>query len=1231
MLAHEEALDEAIEIQPRAAGHVTSRSGLLAMTWVHSRAAHPTVGFISTWPLYQGTTIDRHAHALVKGICAAARDHSCGLLIGAGVSTVSDRASWRTAWPVPIPEADFVPVGQWNCDGLIIVSDDLSASHAAHARDMQAAGLPVVFTTPEGPGARVVVDNKGGIRAAVTHLLKHGHREIAFIAGTHYQGGDSAERLRTFRDVLEEHGVSMDERLIAHGEHRHEGGYLAMRRILASGRHFTALAASNDLSCLGAMRALREAGYRVPQDVAAIGFDDILDARSSTPSLTTVRHPTYQLGYAALTTLLGRLAGASDTDRVVVPTRLIRRESCGCQRHDLGEHSEEGNCAAGDLGSLAREMAEAAFTEAQHTSIEQFSEQSRELISALMESAHAGDDRLLREMLASILSLTGERGEDVHAWQAAISVIYRRSDRLPDETAGIDHALFMELLDEARLAVSEEAQRSTTRTLLGHVDMMSELGLLTAQLNATPDVNRSREILSSQLPRLGIEHLLVALCRGGEEDPLAESEVLLAMGLDGANGLRFASRLFPPSEVYPRDEPVQLLLLPLQIDEATYGFASLPASALEPAAAIVGNLATALRASWLYRDALEGRRLAEQAAHLKSRFLSMVSHELRTPLSVVVGLSDMLLREVRHAERLSPAAVRDLERLSASAQHLGQLIGDVLDLASSEAGQLRLVRQSVDLTELVSELSAVGQQMARDKRIRWRLEVPEEPVLVLGDRTRLRQVVLNLIANAVKYSDRGEVALRLAADPAAAVIRVADTGPGISADEQDRIFDEFYRSPAIAATGSGSLGLGLAIARQLVELQGGEITVESPGPAGRGSVFCVTLPLLVEREQTKPGAEEPRSVLIFSERPRRAHALAGHLRAKGIGVLLVAVRPGDDLARHVVANLPAAVILEGELASRPGWQLVQTLRDSQGFEDVAVFAWNSEQESGRSGMLELDYLCKPLQIADLAQRLQAELDGSASNGQPLVLVVDDDPDLRELHGRLVQQAGGRALMAADGDEALALLGLERPELVLLDLVMPGRDGFAVLEAIRASPATREVPVIVVTGRDLSETDLDSLNQGVTGILNKGLFTAAEICARVEQVLARQQALGAGTQQLVRRACAFIQAHYTDTITRDDIARHVGMSPDYLTDCFRRELGVTPMVYLNRWRIREAKSLLDRTSLPVTDIALRVGFSDLSHFTRMFHREVGVSPRAFRLGQLTLSGQRGVVSRGTAER
>jgi YesN/AraC family two-component response regulator len=212
----------------------------------------------------------------------------------------------------------------------------------------------------------------------------------------------------------------------------------------------------------------------------------------------------------------------------------------------------------------------------------------------------------------------------------------------------------------------------------------------------------------------------------------------------------------------------------------------------------------------------------------------------------------------------------------------------------------------------------------------------------------------------------------------------------------------------------------------------------------------------------------------------------------------------------------------------------------------------------------------------------------------------------------VKQTGCQAITARNGREALEVIGHTRPDLILLDLMMPVMDGFAVIEALQAHETTRSIPVIVLTARLLSEADLERCNQGVSAILSKGVFSATETLGHIEAALTRQHTLGKATQQIVRQAMACIHTRYTEPLSREDIAGHVGISADYLTDCFRQELGITPMIYLRRYRIRQARELLETTDYSIMQIALDVGFSESAHFTRTFQREVGMTPRAYRM-------------------
>ena len=301
--------------------------------------------------------------------------------------------------------------------------------------------------------------------------------------------------------------------------------------------------------------------------------------------------------------------------------------------------------------------------------------------------------------------------------------------------------------------LAELTQRQATDVLLHHTEMSNRLGLMTAQLLAAFDTTATADILAQHLPQLGIDHALVALYSAHEDDPLSHSSVLLGAGLpSGGVGRPFLTREFPPPGLYPADPAFQLAILPLVIDERPDRVCGAQRRNLEPCAAIVHNLASALRTGQLYHDALEGRRLAEEASRLKSCFLSTVSHELRTPLSLIVGLSEMLLRE---RPEPSGAILRDLGQINISAQHLAHLIGDVLDLASSEAGQLAILHEPLDLAEVLAVTAQIGKQLAHEKGLKWSAQLTEQGPWVLGDRTRLRQITLNLISNAVKFTSEG--------------------------------------------------------------------------------------------------------------------------------------------------------------------------------------------------------------------------------------------------------------------------------------------------------------------------------------------------------------------------------------------------------------------------------------------------------------------------------------------
>jgi AraC-like DNA-binding protein/DNA-binding LytR/AlgR family response regulator len=577
----------------------------------------------------------------------------------------------------------------------------------------------------------------------------------------------------------------------------------------------------------------------------------------------------------------------------------------------------------------------------------------------------------------------------------------------------------------------------------------------------------------------------------------------------------------------------------------------------------------------------------------------------------------MLLQESDEGDTPLPERYQeDIERIYRSSQHLGALIGDVLDLASSDAGQLRLTNEFVDLSEALRLVADTGRQLAHDKGLAWHTDLPESGPWVWGDRTRLRQIALNLISNAVKFTAQGEVRLTLETGSDFVAVAVCDTGLGIPIEEQQSVFEEFHRSQRSEARGYGGLGLGLAICRRLVEMHGGTIGLHSSGEDGTGSTFYFTLPTVqppaIQAQRHAMSQLNKESVLVLTSRAESGSRLHEHLNEHGFDVHAMLVDEPCDWQSRLMVSLPGAIAVDMSVTPHQGWEVVRSIKGHPRTQHLPVLLFSLSQDAG--SVLEFDYLTKPFELSALVRALdQHWLLSKTDSDLKTILVVDDDLNTLEMHVRMVQahSASHRVLGAGNGLEALDILQREHVDLVLLDLIMPELDGFDVLEAMREKESTRRIPVIVLTGQVLTGKDMARLNRGVATVLSKGIFSVEETLAHVDASLERTRRLSSETQRLVRQAMAYVHEHYADPISRSDLARHVALSDDYLTFCFRKELGVTPIAYLHRYRVNQAKQLLIHTSKSITEIALDVGFSDSSYFGRIFRRETGVSPQDYR--------------------
>jgi signal transduction histidine kinase/DNA-binding LacI/PurR family transcriptional regulator/AraC-like DNA-binding protein len=1085
----------------------------------------------------------------------------------------------------------------------------------------------------------VMLDDDQGVRALLVHLIKvHNYRRIVF-AHTTEKSLVGSGRFRVYTDVLNEYGLFDPSLVLPLRTWQFSSfvSWLLDERKLQPRQDFDAIVAAHDMDAIGIIEALEARHVRVPEEVAVVGFNDMVEARTVTPPLTTVRSPVYEMGKQAAELLLARIAGAATPRRVHLVPQVVVRQSCGCLAPEVKQAATDAKngrtapVAFSTPSTLRNERIVAEMTQAVETPTARIDpDWARQILEAFLTELPGRSGRELWTGTASpqvnflivlkdVLQQAALRSGELESWQGGISVLRRNllSHLTPEELPYAES-----LWQQARVMVSETAQRLQAHQRTHAEQLAERLREISQALTTASDVTELADVLAQELPTLGFTACYLALYENSQA-PAEWARLVLAYDERGrvsleAGGQRFSSRQLTPAGLLPRQRLQNLVVESLFFQENQLGFVILETN--QPNSTIFeslrGQVSSALhsvlltmRNVELYNTAIKAQKMAEEANRLKSRFLSTVSHELRTPLNLIIGMSETVLRE--SAGDLPSTCQQDLKRIHLSAQHLDRLIRDVLDLASSQVGQLKLVREPLDMTELLRAVAVIGEQMAHDKGLEWRVSIPERLPRVMGDRTRLWQVTLNLISNAAKFTAHGEIALAVEVATNSVTVTVSDTGLGISPSEQLSIFDEFRQSERTASRGYGGLGLGLAISRQLVELHGGAIGVRSAGEEA-GSTFFFTLPAIPGSEGTSqqaPVSSRAETVLLLTDRPGSSTVLRQHLAQRGFNVEELGMDP--DWLTTVLGNPPGALVLDFLPASERGWELMKIIKENPTTQDIPVLFYSLLHEQDSGSVLELDYLTKPVGPDALARALVRL--GLPRRTVPVFLIADDEIDILAMHERMLQaqQPHSRILKASNGKEALEILRREHIDLVLLDLLMPELDGFGVMEAMQADPRLRNVPVMVLTSQVLTENAMARLNQGVAAVLGKGLFSTEETLAQIEATLSRNKKLGSEVQRIVRRAMAYIHQNYSDSITRKEVEDYVGVSESHLTRCFRQEIGMSPMTYLTRFRIRQARSLLDNTHQSVTEIAMATGFSSTAYFSRVFLQEVGVPPSAYR--------------------